>query len=177
VTSVQWSELRKAAEESGFSTCPAGEYDCVIESSTPTESSSGKTMFKIRLKIETGPHAGSPVLTNWVLSTDNGVALGFFFRKMSAIGLDNAYFDKDPSIEQVAKDMEHRRCVAEITVREWNGQERNDVNTLKPPTDGNFVRPSGPDPGSDLGVFGSFDQAAPPATVPPAPAAPGGMPF
>jgi hypothetical protein len=174
---VRWDELRKLSEESGFSAVPNGEYTVFIDSCTPAESSSGKQMFKVRFKIEDGPHAGSPIFTNWVLSTENGVALGFFFRKMAAIGLDHAYFDKDPSIEQVAKDMENRRCIAEVTTREWNGQERNDVNTLKPPTDGNFVRPSGPVPATDLGVFGSFDQAAPPATVPPAPAAPGGMPF
>jgi uncharacterized protein DUF669 len=155
MTSIGWSELRRAAGEAGFTPLPAGDYDLVVEEATGKQSSSGKDMIALKFSVESGPFQGRSVFTNIVISPDSAVALGFLFRKMSAFGLDEEYFEKNPTLEQVAEDLENRRCAAEVTQREWNGSIRNDINTIKPPSDGISIRPSGPIPDSGLGVFGS----------------------
>jgi hypothetical protein len=159
MTSVSWSELRKAAGEAGFQPLPAGEYDLVIEEATGKQSTSGKDMIALKFSVESGPFSGRNVFTNIVISPDSAVALGFLFRKMSALGLDEDYFEKNPTLEQVAEDLENRRCTADVIQREWNQQVRNDITTIKPPSDGVSIRPSGPVPDTAFGVFGSVPPA------------------
>ena len=139
MTTLNWDDLRKAAGESAFSPLPAAEYDAIVDNCEAKRSSSGKDMLAIRFAVETGPHAGRKVFSNFVISPDSSAALGFFFRKMAALGLDSEYFDRGPTLEAVASDLDGRRCRIQVTIREWNQQERNDISTVLPPADGNVV--------------------------------------
>lgn len=142
MTGVTWGDLLKSAGEGGFTPVPPGEYDMYVETATAKQSSSGKDMFALRFKIESGPHEGRNVFSNIVISPESNAASGFFFRKMAAFGLDQEYFDKrgtqsiTSTLEEIAGELENRRCVAEVTVRSFSGQDRNDINTIKPPADG-----------------------------------------
>lgn len=155
MTSVQWQDLLKAAGESGLTPLPPGEYDMYVEAATAKQSSSGKDMIALRFVVESGPHEGRKVFSNIVISPESTAALGFLFRKMGAFGLSSEYFEKNPALEQVAEDLENRRCVADVTVREFQGQERNDVNTLKPPPDGVTHHASGSVPDDGMSMFAS----------------------
>jgi hypothetical protein len=150
---LKWSEWLAASDEAGFSTIPAGEYDLYVDQATAKQSSSGKDMISVRFKVETGPHEGASTFTNFVISPESPVALNFLIRKLAALGLDREYLSKNPSLEKIASDMEHRRCRGKVTVREFNGSERNDIDTLRPPEDGVTHRASGPVPDSPLGMF------------------------
>lgn len=161
MTTMRWDEWLKAADEGGFSAVPVGTYDMYVETCTPAQSSSGKDMLKLTFKVENGPHEGSKVFTNMVISPESPAALSFLVRKLAALGLDREYLSRNPSLEQVAAELENRRCIAEVTQREWNGQQRNDINTLRPPADGVTHRPSGPVPDTALGVFGTTPSPAP----------------
>jgi Protein of unknown function (DUF669) len=136
MTSINWNDLRKSADDAGFSVLAAGEYDAMVESAEAKKSSSGKDMISCRFAVESGPHAGRKVFNQFVISPENANALGFFFRHMAALGLTSDYFEKSPSLETVATDLEGRRCRVTVSIREWNGQERNQVDKILAPSDG-----------------------------------------
>lgn len=171
MTTVQWQDLLKAAGEGGLTPLAPGEYDMYVDSATAKQSSSGKDMIALRFKVESGPHEGRPVHSNIVISPESTAALGFLFRKMSAFGLSQDYFEKNPTLEQVAEELENRRCIADVTVREWQGQERNDINTIKPPADGVTHHLQEPVP-----EFGGMEMFSPQASPDPL-LAPPEMPF
>jgi hypothetical protein len=163
MSTLKWSEWLAAADEGGFSAIPAGDYDMYIDSATATQSQNGKDMVKLKTRVEQGPHEGATVFTQLVVSPDSPTALSFLIRKLAALGLDREYLAKNPSLEKIASDLEHRRFVGKVKVGEWQGNERNELDSFRPPADGNTHRPSGPVPATDLGVFGSFTPPAHPA--------------
>lgn len=153
MSNLKWSEWLAAADESGFSAIPAGEYDLYISSAQAVQSSSGKDMVKLTFVVESGPHEGSKIFSNMVISPESPAALGFLIRKLAALGLDREYLSKNPSLEQVATDLENRRCTAKVIVREWQGSDRNDVDVIKPPVDGVTHHASGPVHDGGLAAF------------------------
>jgi hypothetical protein len=156
MSTLKWSEWLAAADDQGFSAIPAGDYELYVDSATATQAqSSGKDMIKLKFKVESGPHEGASVFSNLVISPESPAALSFLIRKLSAFGLDREYLAKNPSLEQIASDLEHRRVLAKVIIRPYNGEDRNDVDTLRPPADGVTHRASGPIPEAGLGMFGT----------------------
>lgn len=136
MASVPFSDLLKASEDAGFTNCPPGEYDVrVVEASTKT-TGGGKDMIIAKFEILTGPHAGRKVSNNFVISPENANALGFFFRHMRAMGLGGDFFAQNPSVEQVAASLIGKTCRIEVGTRHWNGEDREDVKKIMPPTAG-----------------------------------------
>lgn len=133
---VNWSDLQKAAGDAGFEPVPAGTYDVIIKSTKATQSTSGKDMIKVTFKVENGPYSGRQLFNQFVISPDSANALAFFFRHMSALGLKDAYFATGPSLEQVAKELENRRARVKVSISQWQGQDRNQVDGVMPPADG-----------------------------------------
>lgn len=170
MTTINWNDLRKSADDAGFSTLPAGEYDVVVDSATVKKSSSQKDMISCAFSVESGPHAGRKLFNQFVISPENATALGFFFRHMASFGLDSDYFGKNPPLEQVAGDLEGRRCRVTASIREWQGQERNQVDKILPPADGKTL----PDVPPHAGGLDAFAPAPVGAGngVPPAPPLP-----
>jgi hypothetical protein len=93
-------------------------------------------MIVVKFEIVGGPHGGRKVPNNFVISPENANALGFFFRHMRALGLDSAYFSQNPSPQQVAAALVGKNCQIEVGTRTWNGEEREDVKRILPPTVG-----------------------------------------
>lgn len=170
MSSINWQDLQQAAADAGFSVLPNDEYDVSVATAEAKKTSTGKDMIAVRFKVESGPHEGQSVFNQFVLSPENGNALGFFFRHMGALGLDKEYFAAMPALTQVAAALVGRRCRVKVSTRVWNDQERNQVDGVMPPVGG----PGAPPPsGTGHGVF------APPAGVPGLPggvAAPSGFP-
>lgn len=161
MSTLKWSEWLAAADEGGFSAIPAGDYDMYIDSAQATQAqSSGKDMIKLKAKVEVGPHEGATVFSNLVVSPESPAALNFLIRKLTALGLDREYLAKNPSLEQIASDLEHRRFQGKVTIRQWNDQDRNDLDSFRPPADGVTHHPSGPIPATDMGVFGAMTPPA-----------------
>lgn len=129
-----WNDLKKAAEDAGFVVVPQGKYDAVVSKATAGKSSQGKDQIKVTFKITTGPYAGKPVNTQFTISADNAIALGFFFRHMAALGLDGNYFARVPApdLSQVANDILGKNCQIEVSVKPWNGEDRNQIDSVKP---------------------------------------------
>jgi Protein of unknown function (DUF669) len=171
VSSLNWSDLKRSASEAGFDVVPADEYDVYVESATAAKTANGKDMIKTRFRVETGPHAGKPVFNQFVISPDNANALAFFFRHMRVLGLDDAFFGASPSIEQVSSALVNKRCRVRVSVRQWNDQDRNQVDAVMPPANGMPATPTPPPSAAPLPPGGTahFAPTAPPVTkAPPA---------
>lgn len=167
---IPWSELQEQAAIA-FSALPAGEYGVVVTEATAVESKNGKPMIKVKLRVQDGAHAGRVVFNNFVVSTDNPTALGFFFRNMKAFGLDATYFAGNPTMPEIADRLLGIPVIVTLGVRTYQGEEQNEVKTIRPSTGG----PVGMPAAVALPGMGASAPAAVPSGLPQAttlPAAP-----
>lgn len=183
MANVNWADLQKAAGDAAFEPLPVGTYDVTVDTAEATQSSTGKDMIKVKFKVLSGPHEGRGLFNQFVISPDSANALAFFFRHMAAFGLDDKYFAANPQLEAVAAALVGKVCRVKVSVREYQGQDRNQVDAVMPPTPGTaMVAPPAPVPMSTVpptptavtpptGVGATPMPTAPP--VSPAPVAPG----
>jgi len=164
-----WADLTKAADDAGFGVLPAGPYDVYVAKAEAKKTSTGKDQIAVQFKVENGPHQGKSIFNNFVLSPENGTALGFFFRHMKAMGLDGAYFASNPALAAVAANLVNRRCQVAVTIRQWNDEDRNQVDRISPPLDGQSMVSGAPGGGPSV-MGGPIPGAVPMPSPAPAPA-------
>ena len=178
---VNWKDLQKAAGDAGFDPLPVGFYDVIVDTAEATQSGSGKDMIKTTFRVEGGPFDGKKVFNQFVISPENANALAFFFRHMAAMGLNDAFFAAEPRTEQVASALIGRRARIKVSIRQWNEQDRNNVDQVLPPQGGAPAAPTlsaAPIPGGIVANGpGNTPVVAPAALAPsvsptPSPAAP-----
>lgn len=133
MTTIDWAKLMDSAGSS-FEPLPSGDYDVAVTEAVATTSSTQKLMYKVKLRVETGPSAGRILWNQFVVSPDNPNALSFFFQHMAALGLDRSYFAAQPPPEQVATALENKRCRVTVGQRTFQGQLRNEVSKVMPPS-------------------------------------------
>lgn len=129
MSTLNWGDLVKDAGDAGgsYDPLPDGDYDLVVLEAQAKVSQSGKTMFAIKAQVETGAHARRFVWDNLVISPENQAALGIFFRKMYALGLNRDYFASNPTNAQIEAALVGRRFRATIGSRTWQGQKKNEI--------------------------------------------------
>lgn len=161
--SISWGQLvNDAGSAAAFNAVPVGQYDLQVESASFKMTASGKKMYSVKYRIMGGPHNNRVIFDNIVLTTDNSTALGFFFRKMAALGLDMEYFKSNPTDEAITAAMTGRTVRVDMGIRQYQGEDQNEIkNYLKPPAGG-----AAPGPG------GVAAPPPPPMAAAPAPAAP-----
>lgn len=172
MTTVPWSDLQKAAGEAGFDPVPAGTYDVVIDTAQAKTAATGKNMIAVKFKVENGPQQGKTIFNQFVLSPDSANALAFFFRHMTALGLGEAYFAAQPPLERVAGDLIGRRCQVQVSIRQWQGTDRNQVEAVAPPVGGPGAAPA---PAGLPGMTPGGAPAGPAPGVPATSPAPAGL--
>jgi hypothetical protein len=134
IASFSWNDLQQAADDAGFGVIPAGEYEAVVKTAEHKKTGTGKDKIAVRFSVTGGPASGKSVFNDFVISPDNGTALGFFFRHMKALGLGPDYFATNPDLGKVAGDLVGRSCVVVVGIRQWNEEDRNEVKGIKPST-------------------------------------------
>jgi hypothetical protein len=178
VTSVNFSDMLRAAGEAGaaFEALPAGQYDVVVDTAVSKPTSTGKDSISVSYKVTTGPYAGRNCFTQFVLSPDKPTALSFFFRHMAAMSLGENYFQSNPPLERVAADLIGRQCRVTLSVRQFQGQDRNQVDQVLPPV-GNAQAPvTSPAPSTSPAPQVTGSGAVKPPAVPNVPAVPATVP-
>lgn len=166
-----FTDLIQAAADAGFSVVPADDYDVEVATAEAGKTSTGKNKISVRFKIISGPYAGKSVFNDFVISPENGNALGFFFRHMKVLGLDQGYFATNPPLASAAASLIGRRCVVTVGIRQWQGDDKNEVKGVKPLA-GNVVgsAPMMPTPHGPAGFPPPFSIPAAAATfAPPVP--------
>lgn len=169
MSTLNWADLVNDAGSgaTSYEPLPDGDYDLKVLESTATTSATGKTMFKVKAEVQTGPHAKRLVWDNLVISPENPTALGIFFSKMAALGLPREFFtNNNPTNAQIEAQMTGKMFRATIGTRVYQGNKSNEIKryhmTQGVPQDAPAAAPVPP---------------APAAAVPPPPPAPAASPF
>lgn len=158
-----WNELMAESKEASkeFAPLEAGLYNFIIKDAAKIgKTGKGHPKFTINPSVETGPRANARVFHDFNLS-DSAFANGkHFFGALASIGLNESFFNTNPSQEQIAQALAGRRFTAEVFEEEGNdGVKRMKIRNI-----GEAVAPAG-------GLPGLGGPAAPiVASVPVAPA-------
>ena len=139
---MNWDDLLKVANEAGFTLTPIGEYDVVVDKAEATQSKGSDTappkeMIKVWFRVTTGPQAGKGgIINRFTLSPDNPTALGFFFRELGHLGLDEAYFKAQgqPRMAQIAADLVGRQCRIKLGHRQFGDTMQHNVEKVMAPS-------------------------------------------
>jgi len=167
--SVNWGEVIQEAREGGgsFEPIPAGDYDLLVTNPTHKVSQGGKMMYVIEATVQGGPYNGRKIWDNLVVSPDSGTAMGYFFKKMKAIGLPTEYFQGGPSDDQIVNDLRNRSFRAKVGIKTFNSKDSNSIVEYYP----SAAAPGGPVPATPVAAAAPM-QAAPAPAPAPAAAAP-----
>lgn len=180
MSGVNWADLKKTADDA-TKPLPKDWYEVVVDSADQKTASTGSEMIAVKFKVDSGPHAGRVLFTNLVLSPDSGFALSLFFRNLGALGIDDGFFnqlsasgmDVRASLTSIAQTIVGRRARVEVGIRQWQGQDRNEVTNMQAATTGAGGVPGGPGPIGAPPVPGVVGGPPVPPAGPPTPAASG----
>lgn len=160
MTSTNWLDLLSEAKNNGgsqdFGPIPAGEYEFLVKEAETRQTANGKTKYTVKAEVQNGAHAGRLVWDDLIVSPESAGAMGFFFRKLKAIGLDENFFATAPSDDQITAALTNRKFLGKVIVDNYGGKDRNKIDGYKPLTAasaGGFIPPAP-------------QQAAPPAPAP-----------
>jgi hypothetical protein len=137
---VSWKDLRKKADDATKPPEPGWYTLECTKAEGAKAATSGKPMIKAQFKIVDGPAAGKTgIFNNFNITTDNDFAMSIFFRHMAAFGLDENFFNTDPSVDAVASALVGRRASVQLGQRPYQGQMRPQFEDVKK-LDG-FIQP------------------------------------
>ena len=136
---IDWNVLQKEASTAGL--LPVGDYPIIVTEASAVTSSTGKPMIKVKCRVTDGPQKDKPIWNQFVVSPESGIALRIFFNHMNAFGLGPDFFAGGPSMDVVAQNLLNRTAIFELGVRAWQGTDRNEVKSVKPPLAGGPVAP------------------------------------
>ena len=124
-------------EDTSFEALPKGMYPCVIAECEFTYSqSSGNPMWTLQLEVSEGEYAGRKLFNHLVFA---GKGLGMTKQQLSRIKpelLENPF---NPTDEEVIAGMLGTAVKAKVTVRKYEGEDRNNVAGLFPGDGDGFV--------------------------------------
>jgi hypothetical protein len=148
LTTIDFGKALQDAKGASFEALPIGDYDVEVAKSEATTSQNGKPMIKTTMRVVTGPYEKRPIINNFVMSLENPQAVAIFFRHMKAFGLTEDFFaslGQTSSLEPVATALVGRRAKLTLGHREWQGETRNEVKSVKPYTGApSALAPAGP---------------------------------
>lgn len=180
MSSLNWADLVKDAGEAtgNFEPLPDGDYDLKVVEAPAGTTSTGKTMFKLKAQITSGPYANRFIWDNITISPENKNALGIFFSKMAALGIPREFFlNNNPSNAQIEATLQGRVFRAQIGSEVYQGAKKNKIARYYV---ANAVASSIPAAAAPTQVNTAGAAVPPPPPAPPAPgavSAPDNAPF
>ena len=147
MTSTNWLDLLNEAKQNGgpqdFGPIPAGEYSFKVKDAETRQTANGKTKYTIKAEVQDGAHAGRLVWDDLIVSPESAGAMGFFFRKMKALGLDEQFFATGPNDDAITAALNGRSFLGKVIVDNYGGKDRNKIDGYKPlAAQGGFIPPS-----------------------------------
>lgn len=124
-------------EDTSFEALPRGSYPCVIAECDFTYSqASGNPMWTMQLEVSEGEYAGRKLFNHLVFK---GAGLGITKQNLTRIAPELMEGPFDPRDEAIIASMLGKEVVAKVTVRDWEGSKRNNVQGLYPGAGDSFV--------------------------------------
>jgi len=128
-TLVNWDET----EEIKFEVMPRGMYDCVINDCEFNFSQAkGNPMWSIELEVTSGEFAGRTLYSHMVFA---GKGLGFTKAALGRIRPDLVQGTMNPEDPDVIASMLGMNVRAKVTIKPYEGEDRNNVRGLYPPSE------------------------------------------
>jgi len=150
MASAMYRDLLKKREDAGLELFPVGVYDVkVIGAESKVNDNSGRKTFIVQYEVVSGPLAGRK-LKNWMTIVEEYPGLvALWFKDMAAMGLDDAFFEAEPSDAQICAALQGRFCEIAVGRRKKNktsDDETEDIKVRPPATGASAVAPPAPDP-------------------------------
>ena len=101
-------------------------------------------MYLARCEVESGQYAKRTVFHNFVVSSESPDAMRIFFQQMGALGMTKDFWRQNPSDDRICQALENRRFRATTTIRQWQGEDRNNIGRIKPAAQGRARRTAAP---------------------------------
>jgi len=147
---IDWGKVLHDTEE-GTRVIPAGQYLIRITDATATKAGTGAEMIKTTVQLVDGPYAGRQVVTNIVFSFDNPQAMRMVFKRLNALGVTSEWLaESNATVGQIAAAIAGREAIADVSVRQWQGEDRNDIAMFLPGGSGGAIT-DGPPMGGPSG--------------------------
>lgn len=146
MASINWNAYIEAAEAAGeaisdFTPLPAGSYEVKALDATAGKTKAGtKDMIKVTWVVEGGPHAGRRLWSNLVVSPESPKAMAILIRQLTSLGV-KPLLEAGASFEQIAGALKDTLATVKVSVGEWNGKPKNDVDSIAG-RQGGFAGPS-----------------------------------
>lgn len=149
MTGTNWLDLLNEAKQNGgpqdFGPIPAGEYKFKVLEAETRQTANGKPKYTIKAQVQDGPHAGRLVWDDLIVSKESAGAMGFFFRKMKALGLNEQFFATQPDDNAITAALKDREFLGKVIIDNFGGKDRNKIDGYKPlaaATAGGFIPPA-----------------------------------
>lgn len=151
MTTARYKDLIQQRRDAGFELMPVGTYDVkVVNAEVPQK---GNAMgFIVQFEVLNGPEAGRKfkhwmTLSETVMQQYPGL-IDLWFKEMAALGLNEAFFESEPSNEQTMNALKDRTGRAEIGRRKKKGtdEEVENIRIFPPSTPVESVSTPAPDP-------------------------------
>jgi hypothetical protein len=178
MASARYNDLIQRRRDAGYELFPVGTYDVrVVGAEKPAKGAD--VGFVVQFEVTNGPLAGRKfknwmTLSNKIIDDYPGL-LDMWFREMAALGLNENFFEADPSDEQVMAALKDRPARVQVGRRTKKGttDEVDDFKVFPPATPAGAVSAPAPDPMAAPAMSAAAPAAAPAAD----PNAPGLPPF
>lgn len=133
---TNWLDLLNEAKQNGgpqdFGPIPSGEYRLKVMDAETRQTQKGKTKYTIKAQVQDGAHAGRLIWDDLIVSPESSGAMGFFFRKMKAIGLDEQFWATSPTDDQITTALRDREFLGKVIIDNYGGKDRNQIDGYKP---------------------------------------------
>ena len=128
---INWGDLM-ASSGADFEILPVGQYAAQVTKAEAKQSKNGKLMFTVTFRVISGPKTNRNITDNIVLSPENPRAVQAFFINLRALGVDEAFLKQTPAPapETVAAKMVGAKAQISVTHREYQGQQRDNVDRI-----------------------------------------------
>ena len=142
-----WSDILGDASPTGGPSdlISVGKHLTRVKEAKVSTAGTGKTMIEMVLVVEGGPYDDEYLWNNIVFPNVDSKPghRRMFLRALRALGFSEAFLrDNNPSPEDLARLMEGRSVVANVTHRNWEGDDRTEVKSLHPPGGEDEVPPA-----------------------------------
>ena len=132
---IDWNQvLEDQANDPGNLPLPAGPQNVFVKDAKVEKATTGSLMINVTFEVEDGPYKTRWLWSRIVFKVDSVNAMRYTMRKLRALGVDIAWLQAaNPPLEQVAQQIIGSRAIVDVEVGEYNGEPKNDVNSIKPP--------------------------------------------
>lgn len=109
-------------KESAVTILQPGKHRLKVKSAAPR----GTGVLPIFTPVD-GPDAGKTVMAGGIYQGDTDGGRNAFFRKLEKFGLGRDFFQTASTMKEIADALVGRVITADLTVKEWNGEPRNEL--------------------------------------------------